>query len=383
MQKLRPTPLRLAGIVCAAVLAGCATEKPKELKPAELTDFSPKVEARILWRVDVGKSRGEPLQPAVLDNAVYAAAANGTLLRIAPESGAVVWRIDVGARISAGVGSDGLLVAVATPRGEVLAFGPDGKSLWKAQVPSDVTTPPLVGRGVVVVRSTDHRVTAFDAADGKRRWTFQRQQPPLTLRTSSDMRFAGDNVAAGFPGGRLIGIAMSNGAARWEATVSEPKGATEVERLADVVGPVVVGAGDVCAAAFQGRLMCADATNGNLRWAREMPASAGVALDSQTVYSVDANSHVQAFARAGGASVWTNNTLHRRELTAPAVLPRAIAVGDFKGYLHLLAPADGALVGRVRIDSSRIVATPQVGAGLLIVQTQDGSVAALALDGAR
>lgn len=374
------TGLRVLALGALTTLLGCASEKSDTVKPAELADFKAAATVRTVWRISVGDSKGEPLQPAVLDNAVYAASAKGTLMRIAPDSGELVWRIDVGSRISAGVGSDGFTSVVATPRGEVLAFGADGKSLWKAQVSSDVIAPPLVGRGFVVVRSTDHRLTAFDATDGKRKWTFQRQQPPLTLRTASDMRFAGENIAAGFPGGRLVGIALSNGAARWEATVAEPKGATEVERLADVVGPVVVATPDVCAAAYQGRLMCADANNGNLRWARDMPALAGVALDATAVYSVDAKSHVNAFARPAGASLWSNAQLHYRELTAPAVVARAVAVGDFKGYVHFLSLADGAFVARTRVDSSRITAPPQFGAGVLVVQTQDGSVAALSLE---
>lgn len=367
-------------VLVLAALSGCATEKSDAVKPAELADFKAAAAVRTVWSMSVGSSRGEPLQPAVLDTAVYAAAANGTLVRIAADSGQVVWRIDVGSRISAGVGSDGFTIVVATPRGEVLAFGADGKPLWKAQVSSDVIAPPLVGRGLVIVRATDHRLTAFDASDGKRKWVFQRQQPPLTLRTVSDMRFVGENIAAGFPGGRLVGIAASNGAARWEATVAEPKGATEVERLSDVVGPVVVATPDICAAAFQGRLICADAANGNLRWARDMPARAGVALDASSVYSVDARSHVNAFARSTGASQWSNDKLRNRDLTAPAVIGRAVAVGDFNGYVHFLSPADGAFIARTRIDSSRITAPPQFGAGVLVVQTQDGTVAALALD---
>ena len=367
-------------VLILAALTGCASDKSEALKPAELADFKAAATVRTAWSVSVGDSKGEPLQPAVLDNAVYAAAANGTLLRIAPDSGQVVWRIDVGSRISAGVGSDGFTIVVATPRGEVLAFGADGKPLWKAQVSSDVIAPPLVGRGLVVVRATDHRLTAFDASDGKRKWVFQRQQPPLTLRTTSDLRFVGENIAAGFPGGRLVGIAASNGAARWEATVAEPRGATEVERLADVVGPVVVATPDVCAAAFQGRLMCADAANGNLRWVRDMPALAGVALDAESVYSVDSRSQVNAYTRSTGASQWSNDKLRNRNLTAPAVIGRAVAVADFKGYVHFLSPADGAFIARTRIESSRITAPPQFGAGVLVVQTQDGTVAALSLD---
>jgi outer membrane protein assembly factor BamB len=367
-------------IVVLACVSGCASEKSDAVKPAELADFRAGATVRTVWSVSVGDAKSEPLQPAVFDNVVFAAAANGTLLRVAPDSGRVVWRIDVGSRISAGVGSDGSISVVATPRGDVLAFDADGKPLWKAQVSSDVIAPPLVGRGVVVVRSTDQRLTAFDATDGKRKWVFQRQQPPLTLRTASDMRFAGENVAAGFPGGRLIGLSLSNGAARWESTVAEPKGATEVERLADVVGPVVVANNEVCAAAYQGRLMCADAANGNLRWARDMPALAGVAFDANAVYSVDARSHVNAFTRSAGASVWTNDKLHYRDLGAPAVIGRAVAVGDFKGYVHFLSPSDGAFIARTRVDSSRVTAPMQVGGGFLIVQTQGGTLAALALD---
>ncbi|HRK57206.1 MAG TPA: outer membrane protein assembly factor BamB, partial [Burkholderiaceae bacterium] len=57
----------------------------------------------------------------------------------------------------------------------------------------------------------------------------------------------------------------------------------------------------------------------------------------------------------------------------------ALAVGEQEGYIHFLSPSDGSLVGRVRIDSSRILAPPQLAAGLMVVQTQDGVVAALSV----
>lgn len=362
----------------AALLGACASSKDPSLKPAELTEIKPAVELRTRWSVSIGAARGAPLQPAVVENAVYAAAADGTLVRIAPETGRVVWRVDAEAPISAGVGSDGLMVAVATPRGEVLAYDVEGKLRWRAQVSSDVTAPPLVGRGVVVVRSTDHRVTAFEAESGKRRWTYQRQQPPLSLRVGTEMAFAGDNVVVGFPGGRLVGVALANGAARWEVAVSEPKGTTEVERLADVVGAVAVAGRDLCAASFQGRIVCADAVNGNLRWARELSAGAGVGIGESQVYAVDARANVLAFTRDAGASVWKNDRLANRALTTPAEFGRAVAVGDLGGYVHLLSAADGAFAGRVRVDSGAIVARPQRWADGLVVQTQDGTVALLA-----
>ncbi len=139
--------------------------------------------ARVAWRASIGAGRTELLQPAVTENAVYAAAADGAVVRLAPDSGQVVWRSDVKARVSAGVGSDGFTVVVATTRGEIVALGADGKELWRTQVGGEMRSPPLVGRGLVVVRSTDYRVTALDAASGRRRWAYQRANVPLTLRS--------------------------------------------------------------------------------------------------------------------------------------------------------------------------------------------------------
>ena len=41
-------------------------------------------------------------------------------------------------------------------------------------------------------------------------------------------------VFAGFPGGRLVALALANGNVGWDATVALPKGATELERVADI-----------------------------------------------------------------------------------------------------------------------------------------------------
>ena len=105
------------GLIAAALLALAAcSSKGDSAKPAELVDFKPSLALKSAWRVNVGAGRGAPLQPALLENAIYAAAAEGTLMRVAPATGEIVWRVDTGAALSAGVGSDGFVVAVADDR---------------------------------------------------------------------------------------------------------------------------------------------------------------------------------------------------------------------------------------------------------------------------
>ncbi len=363
----------------ALLLSGCSSSKSESSKPADLVDFKQTLNVRTAWRVNVGNAKGAPLQPAVLDNAIYAAGAGGALVRVAPATGEVVWRVDTDAQLTAGVGSDGFVVAVGTAKGELLTFGADGKPGWRAQLSSDVLTTPLVGRGVVVVRSTDQRITAFESDSGKRRWSFSRTPPPLTLRTASDMAFIGDNVLVGLPGGRLVALSLTNGAVRWEAVVAEPRGSTEVERLADVIGTLAVGGRDVCAAAFQGRLTCVDNANGNLRWARDLAAGAGVTMDDKHVYAVDSGGAVVAHARDSGASVWRNATLANREPSNPLALPSSVLVGDFKGYVHFLRPDSGEFAARVALGDA-ITAPPRAWANGAIVQTQGGTLAFLSVE---
>jgi len=364
-------------VFVAGLLAGCGLFGAKKTPPAPLPELQPSLSVATAWRISVGSGRDSFLQPAVVENAIYAAAANGSVLRVDPASGSVVWRADVESSISAGVGADGFTVAVATPRGEVIALDADGKVRWRAQATSDVIAPPLVGRGLVIVRSTDHRLNAFEADSGKRRWAYSRQLPALALRASTEMAFAGDNVLVGYPGGRLVAVALSNGAVRWEASVSEPKGTTEVERLSDVLGPVVVADGQACAASFQGRVMCADAGTGSLRWSRELSAGAGVARDARGVYAVDATSQVHALASVGGASLWRNEHLSHRELTTPLALPAAVVVGDLEGYVHFLSLAEGRFVARVQVDSSPIRARPLALDESAVILTSDGTLALL------
>jgi outer membrane protein assembly factor BamB len=380
-QAAAPRLKRSAWLVLAvAVLAACSSSNPAD-KPAPLASLQSPIPVHVMWRLRVGDGRGTYLQPAVFPNAVYAAATNGNLVRVDPSSGKEVWKLRAPGKLGAGVGSDGFQLAVAGQRGEVYVYTTEGKLAWQARVPSDVVTAPLVGHGLVIVRSTDQGVTAFEAQTGRKRWIYKRQTPPLTLRGPTEMVFSGENVIAGFPGGRLVAIALSNGAARWDSVVSEPKGATEVERLADVLGSLGLMDNRICAASYQGRVACFDATTGEEQWARELPAGAGVAIDGDQLFGVDAAATVRTFALSNGAGGWANKTLAHRALSSPGSLGRWLVVGDYRGYVHWIDRRDGALVGRVEVDSGPIVAEPRPLSGGVLVQTQRGSLALLVPQG--
>ncbi|MGP1609837.1 MAG: outer membrane protein assembly factor BamB, partial [Burkholderiales bacterium] len=291
--------LRLFTVMAVVTLiSGCETvggwfgsSAPKQ-KPAELVEFKAQATLRILWQGNVGTAGRGAFYPAVVGNTVYAAGASGQIAGFAANSGSSQTRFDAAMPLSGGVGAGVGLVLAGTAQGEVLAFEPSGKAAWKTQLTGEVLSPPVAADGVVVVRTGDGRIYGLNAADGKQRWVYQRALPSLALRSYAGIVVYRGAVFAGFPGGRLVAIALETGNVGWEAVVALPKGTTELERVTDVTSYPVVDGAQVCAVAFQGRVACFDAIRGETLWARDASSIAGMALDARNAYVTDEHSAV-------------------------------------------------------------------------------------------
>jgi len=317
----------------------------------------------------------------VVDSRVYAASADGEIACLEAADGKLIWKIKAGTELTAGVGTDGKVLVVAGADGAILAFdAADGKPLWKAQASTEVLSPPALGSGVVVIRSMDNRIAAYDLESGNRRWFVQRTAPALALRASPGILMHDGVAYVALPAGRLLALAAQTGAPRWDAPIAEPRGATELERVADVSGMPALMGREICAASYQGRLACVDAGNGSVRWARELSAEVGPGLDQRYVFASDERGNLQAFARDSGSSLWRNTSLSWRGLSSPVSFGRAVVVGDRQGYLHFFSREEGALLARVQTDGSGIRATPVVAGSTLIVQSQNGSLLAIATE---
>jgi len=363
-------------VACAmAVLAmtACSSSKDPRRVPVPLTQFKPALDVQQAWRASVGKAGRFLFSPIAVGGAVYAAGENGTVAKIDAQTGHDLWRTKLKHDLSAGVGSDGNLTAVGGLKGDVYVLGPDGKLLWHVTAPGEIVSPPLVGNGLVIVRTIDGQIVAFNAQTGEQKWIYRNRAVPLNLRVSAGMTFAGDAaVLAGFPGGTFAAINLQTGDAFWEAPVSYPKGVTEVERINDVSGaPTLVGA-LTCAATFQGQIACFDANAGRVIWQKPFSSTSGIAQDDRLVVGGDDWSVVKAFDASSGAQLWTTSALKNRDVSVPAILGHAAVLGDYQGYVHFLSLDDGTFVARVKTDGSAITAAPVFAGSTLVVQTHDG-----------
>lgn len=373
-------------VLLVAAVSGCGVFKGKTNReniepPAELVDFTPSLTLDKQWSGSVGPGEGKlGLRQPVAVNAgtLYAADVEGTVRALDAASGKSRWEVQFeGVRWSGGPGvGEGTLV-LGSLDGTVIALNPDnGAERWRALVSSEVISTPAISRGIAVVRSQDGRVFGYSITDGERRWVYDRGLPSLTLRGNARPVISGDSVFLGYDSGHVVALRLVDGTQIWEQIIAEGEGRSELDRMVDIDGEIVVEGSDLFVASFNGQVMALDSASGRPLWNREMSVFTGVSLAGDKLLVSDRSATVWALDRRSGASLWRQDGLAHRWLTTPVAAGSHAVVGDLEGYVHFLSLEDGSLAAREKVGGDPIRATPQVVDGVVYAQTIDGDLTA-------
>lgn len=347
--------------------------------PAELLDIKQRLNVIELWSRKIGGTGKQYLKlaPVVFNQRLYIAQANGKIYGLDATNGKKIWSVDADATITGGPGYGENTVLIGTSEALTIAYSADdGREQWRKRVTSEILAAPQKAKNTVVVRTGDGKIFGLSGNTGKRLWIYDRTVPSLTLRGTGTPVIANDLVIAGFDGGRLAALEVRTGKLIWEAPVATARGRSELERMVDIDSTPLVVDGVIYVATFQGHLSAMQAETGRVLWDRDISSYAGFDADDQNLYVSNEKSHIQAFDRFTSTALWTQDKLHLRSVTAPAVIEDFIVVGDFEGYLHWMSTASGKFVARTRLCKERIIAQPLVVGKILYAFCSDGSLAA-------
>ena len=379
---LVPSLLMLSALSACSTLSSLNPFSKPDTKnmPAVLQDFTASMHVKQKWMQNIGSAGEYVFVPAVVGQDIYVASQDGSVLKLAAQTGQVQWRIKASLPLTAGVGANAKAVVVAGQKGKIFVYDTQGRLSWEVQASSEILSTPAVSDELVLVHSIDNRITAYKLSNGERQWTVERPLPVLTLRIVTGISLKDQVAVISSPGGKLFALALQNGGMRWEASAADPKGSTELERIVDMAGaPAIVG-NNACAVTYQGRVACFDLETGSTRWAKNISSEVGVAADERFVFAADNQGGLFAYAMSGGASAWKNDQLSFRQLSTPTSFGRAVVLGDGFGYVHFVSREDGAFLARLATDGGKIMSAPLVLGNDLIVQTKTGAVVAIATE---
>jgi outer membrane protein assembly factor BamB len=351
-------------------------DEASELVPIE----KPTIQGKILWKNSLSASLDYDFTPALDNGFVYAASMKGEIVKINAGTGQQVWRIDAGEQLTGGVGIAKDKILVGSEKGFLMAFDMNGKPQWKTKMSSQVLSVPVLDDEVVVVRCGDSRIFGINLADGSKKWVYERSNPTLSIRSSAGVAVANGYAYAGFAGGKLVAIKADDGKVIWEVSVAQPKGTTEIERIADITSLPIVDGQLVYAVAYQGKVAAVERASGRVVWNRDISSYTGIDADGGKVFLSHANSAIYALDYVSGKTFWRQGDLKQRRVSAPLPLDDALVVGDVQGYIHFLSREDGHFLGRIETENSpvmpRLIA---LGKFAVVAQNRNGSLFAVSI----
>jgi outer membrane protein assembly factor BamB len=375
---------KIAALLAAAVFAaGCSSNSSKEPEPAELVKFDAEIQLDKVWSRSIGDGQGDTynlLVPAVYGEQIYAADVDGLVVSMDRTTGKVNWKQDLEVSISGAVGAGYGLVLVGTLSGDVIALDVStGEERWRSKVSSEVLSAPAINGDIVLVQTQDDRLIALEMDTGAQRWSYESAPAVLTLRGTGAPLLTNQLAIAGLSTGKVIALDTRRGLPVWEQRVAIPQGRSELERVVDIDGGLLLSDGTLYVGTYQGRAAALDVESGRVLWQRDASTYSGVALGYGSVYLSLADGTVESVDERSTTALWRNESLARRQLSAPAVFSSYVVVGDKEGYIHLLSQVDGRFVARERIDSNGVRARPVVDGDWLYVYGNGGKLVAMTI----
>ncbi|MEX9974029.1 outer membrane protein assembly factor BamB [Providencia rettgeri] len=378
----------LVGLVASALLAGCSSETDSIIM-APLPQVENQFTPSIVWDKSVGNGVEQfysELSPVWDGSAVYAADRKGLVKAFELDNGKELWSVDLSKRtgflsanlsalLSGGLTVDGDKIFVGTERGTVIALNKeDGQVAWDVEVAGEALSKPVVSNDLVVIHTSNGQLQALDVNSGEIKWTVNMDTPSLSLRGESAPAVAFGAAIVGGDNGRVSAVLLSQGQLIWQQRISQVTSSTEIGRLNDVDMTPIIDDGKVYAIAYNGTLAALDMRSGQILWKRELGSINDMVMSGENLYLVDQSDRVLSVRKSDGVTLWTQEDLLNRGLSAPEMYNGYLVVGDKEGYLHWLDMSTGGFVAQNKLNSSGIHSRPVVASDKLMVQTKNGTV---------
>ncbi|WP_072281459.1 outer membrane protein assembly factor BamB [Rappaport israeli] len=339
------------------------------------------MQSQILWQQKVGKGAqvlGISLQPAAWGGRIYAVSADGYFAAFTPQTGQEIFSVNLQNEISAGVTLENGVAYVGTRKGDIMALDAEnGRTLWRQALPSMALSAPVVADNIVVVRSNDGTVSAFNH-EGEALWQYQLQTPLLSIRGTSKLVVGGGVVILTADNGFFVVLDQMNGLPITELRLASGQGNTAVERLVDMDATPIVNHQTLFGSAYQAMMFAINLSDGSPLWRQpQVSTQKNFALSTDKVFVVTDTDHVVALEQRNGNIIWENTALEGRKLSPVVAIPNAVGVLDAQGYLHWLNAQTGKVIGQTALGNYQANTQPLVLSEQIIWQMTNGQLFAI------
>ena len=369
-------PFALA--ILTTALVGCSSNKVKEvkIKPNPLPKVAHATSLVQVFSKDVSSTSEEDPLRLRLDTE------NGVVFALDPKGEVAaykgkqrLWETKVTkAGLSSGIEAADGLVVVGSPKGKIYALDQaTGAKKWTAQLSGALISSALIQSGRVIVVSNDATVYALDEETGQQAWTYKLPNASFSLRgQASPVSLDPRTILVTTSTGYLYAIDSVAGVPRFHRRVAVTEGRSDIQRLIDVDSEPVVSGQYVVTTSFQGQVTVLDLASQRVLWSENSSSINRPEVFDGKVFVSQTDGQLIAHDLITGEQIWKNEQLLNRNLSNAVVLGQNLVVGDLDGYLHLIDPNTGKILGRSKTSGE--VRTLRIIDNQLYVATRKGDL---------
>ena len=356
--------LLLNGCSITSQIFGSKTSRPIPLKP--LKAFTTSINTKKAWEVKTGSVMGDnKIHPYIDAQTVYIAGSQSASAW-QKTSGKSQLKVDIGETISAGINGTSNVnnsqVFIGTNNGNAISLdAKTGKVQWIERLSSEIQSISPSKNGRVAFRTIDGKLHGLSSSTGELIWQQSQTSPALTLHGASVPIIVGTLVVAGFDNGKVAAYQLKDGLKKWEVTLAEARGTTELDRIIDVDGKLMSLGSALFGASLHGNIRGINLAKGTTAWSNPFSTSTGVNVNTQGLYTSDDKGSIWRIDPQTGAPAWKMDDLERYEPTLPALAGDSLLIiGDKKGNLHWVNAKTGLFVARNQGDPAGYSVEPEV-----------------------
>ena len=319
-------------------------------EPKKISNFPQTKSFEIIWKSQIESSPDNKTHLFQAANTLFAISSRGNLSAFNAEDGLIKWSKNFNVEVSSGLSGNDSIVTFTSRDGYIYCVDFDGKLLWKSFF-GRILSPPIVLDEFMVLRRDDNLFASLDILEGNTVWNYQAPSSSLSLDTQGKMIFSDGVIYSGLPNAKLIAFEAATGLLIWEATISRPKGVSDIDKLNDITSQPVIDNSLIFVVSMNGDVACLDRKTSEVLWTRPLSSFVGITDHLDEVVVVHQTDSIYSLNKLTGKSNWRNGKLKGRLLTKGIIIDDFFITGDFEGYLHIIEVNTGVLVGRLLLKS--------------------------------
>lgn len=354
-------------------------------------------ELRVAWRADIGsgsdKKSALTVPPVTSATAVYTLDSHQNVRATNIKNGNRLWSkrlkgLTKRDKIANGGGlavEDGALI-VASGFGFVARLDAEtGAEVWKTQMGAPMTGSPTINDGRIFVTSNNNEIFAVDLETGTVAWTDQAISETARVLGSPSVAAIEDFIIAPYSSGEVIAYRAANGRRLWTDAISQAGRFTPISEINDIGARPVLYGGLVFASSQSGTTVAIDGRSGNRVWTQPIGSTQAPAIAGNVMFVLGVDGQLAALKPDTGEAYWVKQlTVFEKEkkkkkrisYAGPIVASDRVVLVASTGELLAFSPQTGEEVGSLNLKQT-IYIEPIAADGKLLVLTDDGRLIAV------